>query len=156
MVERKVERKSMTDALALDRQRLSFIRSGDKSPAEPQVDAEGDETTVAAGMPAARSESRPVAGNDITQSDPTPRRNESGEPIRGRKSRPRTAHRDFADTLGEPAPVLVPLTTRITQATAESLRRVSLELRLQRRKYAQQDIVEAALRSWLETHGFDG
>lgn len=154
MVERKVERKSMTDALALDPQKLSFIRSGDKS-VEPLVDTDGQETAIAASVPTFRNKSPQVVEKGIGPGDAHPMKDESGVSLRSRKSKPKTAHREFADMLGEPAPVLVPLTTRITQATAESLRRVSLELRLQRRKYAQQDIVEAALRSWLENFGFD-
>ena len=154
MAERKVERKSMSDALALDSQKLSFIRSGDKASVEPLA-ATKEKGIEGAALATKEPMESQEADMDESPSEGRSNQEEKGEPVRSRKPKPRAAPRDFADTLGEPAPVLVPLTTRITQATAESLRRVSLELRLQRRKYAQQDIVEAALRSWLETHGFD-
>jgi hypothetical protein len=50
---------------------------------------------------------------------------------------------------------LVSLTTRLSPATAEALRRAALEQRLQRRRpHTQQEIVEAAVRHWLATNGF--
>lgn len=52
---------------------------------------------------------------------------------------------------------LVPLTTRIGQQTAESLRRAYLQQKLAGRlPDTQQEIVEAALRQWLGDHGFLG
>jgi hypothetical protein len=52
-------------------------------------------------------------------------------------------------------PILVSMTTRLSPATAEALRRAALELRLKRRKlHTQQEIVEAAVRHWLKTNGF--
>lgn len=54
-----------------------------------------------------------------------------------------------------PRPTLVPLTTRITQATAEALRRAYLEQKLAGRSPdTQQDIVEAAIREWLAENAF--
>jgi hypothetical protein len=56
----------------------------------------------------------------------------------------------------QPAPtVLVPLTTRLQPDTAEALRRVHLENKLNRvQPDSQQAIVEFALREWLTRHGF--
>ena len=52
-------------------------------------------------------------------------------------------------------PILVSMTTRLSPATAEALRRAALELRLKRRKlHTQQEIVEAAVRHWLNVNGF--
>jgi hypothetical protein len=56
---------------------------------------------------------------------------------------------------GDFPPFLVSLTTRLSPATAEALRRAALEQRLQRRRpHTQQEIVEAAVRHWLATNGF--
>ena len=54
--------------------------------------------------------------------------------------------------LGE---VLVPLTTRIRPETANALRRAYLEQKLAHRTPAtQQEIIEAALTTWLQQNGF--
>jgi hypothetical protein len=59
--------------------------------------------------------------------------------------------------LTELPPILVSLTTRLSPATAEALRRAALEQRLRRRRpHTQQEIVEAAVRHWLTANGFSG
>jgi hypothetical protein len=56
---------------------------------------------------------------------------------------------------GSLPPLLVSLTTRLSPATAEALRRAVLEQKLQRqRPQTQQEIVEAAVRGWLTANGF--
>lgn len=141
-------RKSMNDALTLSPDKLAFIHGG--------------------GKPANESVSEPVL-TKIAEVLATPDETRQPEPElppvpaarRGRK--PRTASQevepsaDFNDRLsfeGYQA-IWVPLTTRLSPATAEALRRAALELRLQRRKpHTQQEIVESAIRHWLRTNGF--
>jgi len=67
---------------------------------------------------------------------------------------------DDVETIKEMAPsllgaVLVPLTTRLQPKTADALRRAYLEQKLRRQQPAtQQEIVEAALVEWLNSHGY--
>ena len=50
---------------------------------------------------------------------------------------------------------LVPLTTRISEQTADALRRAYLQQKLNRRlPDTQQEIIEAAICQWLGDHGF--
>ena len=140
-------RKSMNDALTLSPDKLAFIHGG------KAANESGNEPVLAkvVEVPATSGE----AGHPEPESPPVP------AVRRGRK--PRTASqevelsRDFSD---QPSfegyqPIWVPLTTRLSPATAEGLRRAALELRLQRRKpHTQQEIVEAAIRHWLKTNGF--
>ena len=146
------KRRTMAQALELNPEKLAFIHgvpSTDQSMADPTDDFNG------------RNESSPT--NDTVHS-----RTEASEPTivrpRSRELRPRerTLHSTQEpqrrpveiprknyddDNFNE---VLVPLTTRLRPATAESLRRVCLQQKLSRRKPdSTQEIVEQAISSWL-------
>ena len=138
------ERRSMGDALALDADKIAFIHS-DQSEAEQSREKE------------------PVAkGNElVTKATKVPPANLGMQRRRGRPRKPAepqalaSAEAPIGVFESEIRPLLVPLTTRLSPATAEALRRASLELRLERRKaHTQQEIVEAAVRHWLFTNGF--
>jgi hypothetical protein len=139
------ERRSMGDALALDPDKLAFIHA-DKTGAESGRMPE--KVQVADRTPA---KTRP-ASEETAPSHVRIRR-------RGRK--PKVAQPEPPlDTIGgaysgDLPPLLVSLTTRLSPATAEALRRAALEQRLHRRRpHTQQEIVEAAVRHWLKTNGF--
>ena len=141
-------RKSMTDAWTLNPEKIAFIHGGAKGANESG--SEPVATKVVEVPTALEETSRPVS-----ESAPAPALR------RGRK--PKTASQRVepsADFSVHPSfegyqAVWVPLTTRLSPATAEGLRRAALELRLQRRKpHTQQEIVEAAIRHWLKTNGF--
>lgn len=148
MAERKTERRSMTDALTLDADKIAFIRGSETNTAEDRHQLSQPAPAIAA-----QSVDTASVSNDFQESTPEPVNLTDAKSSRTRRAR--LTKIDFHDILPESAPILVPLTTRIWAETAELLRRASLELRIQRRKFAQQDIVEAALRAWLATHGFD-
>ena len=140
-------RKSMTDALTLNPEKLAFIHGGGKAASE--------------------SASEPVGTKDVgalaTLGETSPDSESVPAPAVRRGRKPKTASQRVepsADVSNHPSfegyqAIWVPLTTRLSPATAESLRRAALELRLQRRKpHTQQEIVEAAIRHWLKTNGF--
>jgi hypothetical protein len=141
------DRRSMGDALALSPDKLAFIH-GEKAVAEA---GRGPDKVQAA---------------DRYLDKPEPAREESGpssSPIRRRGRRPkvvppepRVALEVFDRTYsGDLPPLLVSLTTRLSPATAEALRRAALEQKIQRRRpHTQQEIVEAAVHHWLTTNGF--
>jgi hypothetical protein len=142
-----VERRSMGDALALDSEKLAFIH-GDKAEVET---GRGPEKIQAEG----RLLERPKPAHE----EPGP----SGPHTPRRGRRPKTAPQEpllAPEILGQTyagdlPPLLVSLTTRLSPATAEALRRASLEQRLRRRRpHTHQEIVEAAVRHWLTTNGF--
>ena len=94
------------------------------------------------------------------------RRRHSSQPQRRRASRPRNPIRQADErqitravkSVDSETPfidqILVPLTTRISQ-TANALKRVCLEQKLQRRKPdSTQEIVELAVSQWLAQQGF--
>lgn len=129
-----VERRSMGDALALDPDKLAFIHA--------------DKTGVADGSSAkARPTDKETAPSSVR--------------IRRRGRKPKvTQPEPPLETMGSAnsgdlPPLLVSLTTRLSPATAEALRRAALEQRLHRRRpHTQQEIVEAAVRQWLMMNGF--
>jgi hypothetical protein len=137
----------MGDALALDPDKLAFIHA-DKTGSEPgkvsdKIQVAGDASTKA-----------PPTGGETAPSNVRVTR-------RGRK--PKVAQPDPAlDTMGGAysgalPPLLVSLTTRLSPATAEALRRAALEQRLHRRRpHTVQEIIDAAVRHWLKTNGFFG
>jgi hypothetical protein len=139
-----VKRRSMETAFALNPDKLAFIHGEDAG-----VEA-GEEI-----QPADRSLDKAGLGGQ----EPGP----SSPPVKRRGRRPKAAPTPpIADPVilnrsdsGDFLPLLVSLTTRLSPATAEALRRAALEQRLKRRRpHTQQEIVEAAVRHWLTTNGF--
>lgn len=125
----------MGTALTLTPEKLAFI-AGDENPSPSEVSSQTKEAVVQ------------VSQGD---SEATWR-----EPLRRQRKNSREVERDNAtqpdSLLGT---VLVPLTTRLQPRTAEGLRRACLEQRLLcRRPATQQDIVELAVRTWLELNGY--
>jgi hypothetical protein len=139
-------RRSMSDAMALNSDKLAFIHSSGKANAEA-----GRAPSTAQAVPAMPAET--VRPEPASPGVPTVRR--------GRKPKaptqtlePSPAFNETISYEGYP-PILVSLTTRLSPPTAEALRRAALELRIQRRRpHTQQEIVEAAVRQWLKTNGF--
>jgi len=137
----------MGDALALNQDKLAFIH--------------GENTVVEAGRGAEKTQApdRSLENGEHDRKDPKPLTNRSKR--RGRRPKA-TSPETFAapeiqemDYSGELPPFLISLTTRLSPATAEALRRAALEQRLRRRRpHTQQEIVEAAVRHWLTTNGF--
>ena len=141
------DRRSLSDAMTLNPTQNAFIH-GDQVP-----------------MQNARESKQSVreAALDAQASASVPASPEPGSPTK-RRGRPPQEARVSTQIRPEPpvvskdldfAPILVSLTTRLSPATAEALRRATLEQKLQRRRpHTQQDIVESAVRHWLKTNGF--
>ncbi len=126
------ERRSMTQALAMSPEKLTFIRGASATHDAVTAQAHPAEQIP----PHAENAAGPTLVPD------TSNRDESNRPI-----------------LAHPAPPssepLVPLTTRLSASTAESLRRAHLEQKLHRRVPAtQQEIVEEAVVEWLISRQF--
>src|SRR5215468_1115247 len=117
------ERRSMGDALALDTDKIAFIH-GDKSEAEQSREKE----PVAKGnQPDTMASKVPPASRAIQRRRGRPHKPPEPQAIA-------SAEAPIGVFESEIRPLLVPLTTRLSPATAEALRRASLELRLERRK----------------------
>jgi hypothetical protein len=112
----------------------------------------------------AELEKTPTAGYSPERSEGSMLESVSARPVfrrRGRRPKspppeplvtPETASPSYP---GDFPPLLVSLTTRLSPAIAEALRRAALEQKLKRRRpQTQQEIVEAAVRGWLTTNGF--
>lgn len=132
-------RRTLNHALEITADKLAFIRHGSATAASANVAsaAEADldgraEVPIKpepTGSPVSHLE--PAMAMEITE-------------FRNEPSRP--------SLLGE---VLVPLTTRIRPETANALRRAYLEQKLAHRTPAtQQEIIEAALTTWLQQYKF--
>ena len=132
------DRRSLGDALAMTPDKLAFIHgNGDK------------QQTV-------KVEAAVASDNAVSE-----------QQVQKQTSRPRRSSRPRAQASESPArasvdsetpyidQILVPLTTRIRPGTANALKRVCLEQKLNRRKPdSAQEIVELALSHWLAQHGF--
>lgn len=72
------------------------------------------------------------------------------------RSRPSRRRAERAEQVsGLVGGLLAPITTRLQPNTADALRRATLEQRLKRlRPATQQEIVELAVRDWLERNGY--
>ena len=129
------ERRSLTEAMMLTPDKLAFIQGG-KSAVNP--------------APGQQEEARPER-SDATTADSGKPAEERASPSKRKRSGRSPKSRD--DFLSEQRPgFLVPITVRLTPATANALRRTCLERKLQRQTPStQQGIVELALRGWLET-----
>lgn len=104
----------------------------------------------------------------VSESEPAPIRKNEEAPIveaqtpptaqTSRRSRTRNSRRDQANAEeGMPgmANLLIPLTTRLSPATATALKRAGLEQKLYGRKPSTvQEIAEVAIKSWLEIEGY--
>jgi hypothetical protein len=142
-----VDRRSMGDALALTPDKLAFIH--------------GEKAVVETGRGAEKIQApdRSLDKAEPAHQEPGPSRARIRRPGRRPKVAPPEAL-PAAENLdrtfpGDFPPLLVSLTTRLSPATADALRRAALELRLQRRRpHTQQEIIEAAVRHWLATNGF--
>ena len=125
------ERRSMNEALRLTEEERAFIH--------------GEETSTSA--------KRETAGEkDDTEPEEIPTR-PSRPPSKPRKrATPPKDNDRLASSLddGSLGDLLVPVTTRLSLDTANALRRTCLERRLGRiRPCTQQQIIEAAVRTWL-------
>lgn len=142
-----VERRSMGAALALTPEQRAFIH-GDKTGAEAGQGPEPEKVQVAERPPEKEefATDEPVTGNVRTAR-------------RGRRPKAplSEASQDLQSGgyLDDLPQFLISLTTRLSPGTAEALRRAALEQKLDRRRpHTQQEIIEAAVRTWLKTNGF--
>jgi len=141
------KRRSMGSALALNPDKLAFIHGeeavveGGKEPEEAQATNRPLDKAKPAHRETAPSSARIGRRGRPPKATPI-------EPLRAPETLDRTYSGDFP-------PLLVSLTTRLSPATAEALRRAALEQRLRRRRpHTQQEIVEAAVRHWLTANDF--
>lgn len=141
-------RRSIGEAMTLSPDQRAFIQGGVKSPVDPVGSiTQSDTPPISLTSPVESLEELPVK-----KFAPEPQ----AKPIRQRSS-VRTRPPIQLDEEEPMAPILAPLTTRLHPETADALRRACLEQRLRRRRpHTQQEIVELAVRGWLETNGFMG
>lgn len=141
-------RRSIGEAMALSADQRAFIQGGVKPAVEPMTSATPTDTPpISLNSPVETLAEAPVKKVALEP---------QAKSIRQRSS----ARSRLSIQLEEEepmAPILAPLTTRLYPATADALRRACLEQRLRRRKpHTQQEIVELAVRGWLESNGFIG
>ena len=132
------ERRSMNEALNMSPEKLAFIKQ------DPRAEAPIGKVsnTVDVVDMTTRKES-PVSAA------PEPEPEESEQPIPALRPDRESMKRQAA------ASALIPLTTRLQQATATALRRAYLERKLEGYANAtQQEIVEEALQMWLSSQGY--
>lgn len=132
------ERRSMNEALNMSPEKLAFIKQ------DPRAEAPIGKVsnTVDVVDMTTRKES-PVSAA------PEPEPEESEQPIPAPRPDRDSMKRQAA------ASALIPLTTRLQQATATALRRAYLERKLEGYANAtQQEIVEEALQMWLSSQGY--
>lgn len=140
------DRRSMTDALSLSPETVSFIQ-GDIAPAF-RVNQSQKRRSLVPNL----KNSRPTA-----QGTPSANNVDGDGRIEATHGQAKSVSRlacppDGPPTVGR---LLVPVTTRLQLTTANALRRAFLEQKLKRAQPAtQQDIVEAALQVWLLRHGY--
>jgi hypothetical protein len=132
------ERRSLGDALAMTPDKLAFIHGN-----------AGKQQTV-------KVEAGVATENALSEQQV---QKQTSRPRRPSRPRARASEAASAASIDSETPyidqILVPLTTRIRPATANALKRVCLEQKLNRRKPdSAQEIVELALGHWLAQHGF--
>jgi hypothetical protein len=139
------DRRSLGDALALNPEKLAFIHGGPVAPEEGRGPApQALEEPPAPAAPLPREPRARIKRRDRP-------RNRAPE-----VAVPASVVPVYANSTDFP-PILVSLTTRLSPPTAEALRRATLEQKLRRRRpHTQQEIVEAAVKTWLEANGFLG
>lgn len=156
------KRRTLGAALDMTDEKMAFIKGGlpavvppiaspdMKKQTETVVELrESQEIKVESPQP---SPTREQHEETITDPQPLP------IPQTPRRSRLRNSRRDQANAEeGMPgmANLLIPLTTRLSPATATALKRAGLEQKLYGRKPSTvQEIAEEAIKSWLDTEGY--
>ena len=153
------KRRSIGAALDMSDEKMAFIKGGIPSLVPPIANSSPNSTVVEL----TKSQELKVAS-----AEPAPIREPEDEPVveaqspptaqTPRRSRVRNSRRDQANAEeGMPgmANLLIPLTTRLSPATATALKRAGLEQKLYGRKPSTvQEIAEEAIRSWLDTEGY--
>lgn len=129
------ERRGMGEALAISPEKIAFIEKGSVGTKNEPTPVRRQEVAIPVGVSAeVRAEESPEAST---------RRSRRRSPAAERRS---TSQED-RPFIGQ---ILIPLTTRLQPDTANALRRACLEQKLAGRQPAtQQEIVEAAVRTWL-------
>lgn len=129
------ERRAMGEAMAISPEKMAFIQGGSG---------------------AAKAEPAPVRRQEVVAPVHVSTEEQAVEPREAspRPSRRRPAASERRKSPQEDRPfigqILIPLTTRLQPDTANALRRACLEQKLAGRQPAtQQEIVEAAVRTWL-------
>ncbi len=166
-----VERRSLLDALSSDDAKRAFINSG--LPAAPGEDSppikNGKGQGAAAKHDRQAKRPGPTSGTSDPSAKPSPdeKKQAKRQPEtckdrtrRARRSRPQSRNKTKQTVLEDQqrtrltTPV-VSITTRFRQPTAEALRKASLQRKLAAEQpSSQQEIVELAVSSWLETNGY--
>ncbi len=134
--------RSLSNAL-LTPEKLAFIRGDNATKADD-----------APGVLSARQSEQAVAETAVELQEPT----ESDRLTKTHRGRTSTVAKDTvlkSNSRLANDDYLVAITTRLQARTAEALRRAYLEQKLNRREPAtQQEIIEAALQTWLRKHAF--
>lgn len=146
-------RRSLGEAVSLTPEKLAFIHGTKTLPvaAEKPASAPVRPAPTVVELPTREfpGERREATEPEGTTEPETAR--EIHEPRKTIKPRSRGGEEPRPLLIADP---LVPLTTRIRPATADSLRRACLEQKLARREPStQQEIVELALHDWLRRNG---
>ena len=153
------KRRTLGAALDMSDEKMAFIKGGIPSLVPPNANPSPNSTVV---------ELTKSQELKVVSAEPAPIREPEEEPIveaqtpptaqSPRRSRIRNSRRDQANAEeGMPgmANLLIPLTTRLSPATATALKRAGLEQKLYGRKPSTvQEIAEEAIKSWLDTEGY--
>lgn len=133
------ERRSINEALNLTPEKLAFIKQ------DPRLEAvkEQDVKTIDLQQSEEIKESRQEKPEPVEASD------SKAAPRRQRRRTKRAATQALLS-----GSALVPLTTRLQPETADALRRVYLERKLDGFNTTQQEIIEEALQAWLVNEGY--
>lgn len=153
------KRRSLGAALDMSEEKIAFINGGIPSLvppiANPTQNATVVELTESQELKVASAKSAPIRE---PEEGPTVEAQTLPMAQTPRRSRVRNSRREQANAEeGMPgmANLLIPLTTRLTPATATALKRAGLEQRLYGRKPATvQEIAEEAIKEWLNEQGY--
>lgn len=133
------DRRSLTAALSRTPEVEQFLRGDKAKPAKPN--------------PQPKRQEIPDSGEDqaekVTAITPEQKEKSPADPIAGRiqRAKKKPTEKPVLTPLSKP---LVAITTRFQPETADALRRASLERKLaSKTPWTQQEIIEAAVKTWL-------
>ena len=145
------KRRTLNAAIDVSPEKLAFIRGGvpDDTSAKKQDAPAGTPVQSVVQNISAQSQAQdePIELETVVETDSIERKRT--------RSRGRGSHAAKDEPMAGIANLLVPLTTRLTPATAAALKRAGLEQKLYGRKPGTvQEIVENSLRLWLQGEGY--
>jgi hypothetical protein len=135
------ERKSLSDAMSMNPEKLAFIKQG--APGSQPLQSPNQTTE-----PHKTIELQTSTSTDVSDQQP------KTKPARS-QSRARATRGALPDANEILDQVLVPVTIRLQHRTSQALRRAYLQQRLNHAKPdTQQEIVEIAIQEWLQKEGY--